>query len=88
MSKQTFFIFIQTELGQTYTVGLKVLKEVANVKEVSSISGKWDLLVKLEIDGREDVGRLINAQLAAIPGIRKTKTTVAYFVYDPEDVFF
>ena len=88
MSKQTFFIFVRTDLGKTYDVGMRVLKEVAGVREVSSISGKWDLLVKLEIDMREDVGKLINAQLAAIPGIRKTKTTVAYFVYDPEDVFF
>lgn len=88
MSKQTFFIFVRVELGQTYTVGRQVLKDVPYVKEVASISGKWDLLVKLEIDGREDVGELINTRLAGIPGIRQTKTMVAYAVYDKEDVFF
>ncbi len=58
------------------------------VKEVSSISGSWDLLVKIVIDTREDVGEQINERLAAIPGIRRTKTMVAYFVYDRDDVFF
>lgn len=87
-SKQTFFAFVKVDLGQTYAVGRQILKDVPYVKEVSSISGKWDLLVKLVIDGREDVGELINTKLAAIPGIRKTKTMVAYFVYDKDDVFF
>jgi DNA-binding Lrp family transcriptional regulator len=64
------------------------LHEVPYVKEVSSISGSWDLLVKIVIDTREDVGEQINERLAAIPGIRRTKTMVAYFVYDRDDVFF
>lgn len=88
MSKQTFFVFVRVELGQTYKVGRQILKDVPYVKEVSSVSGNWDLLVKVVIDGREDVGELINDKLAAVPGIRRTKTLVAYFVYDKDDVFF
>lgn len=85
---QTFFIFVSCARGQTYSVGRAILKEVPGVKEVSSISGKWDLLVKLAVDEARDVGELINERLAAIEGIRKTKTIVAYFVYNPEDVYF
>ena len=88
MSKQQFFVFAKCDVGKTYEVGRRIIKEVPHVKEVSSISGKWDLLIKIIIDDREDVGELINEKLASIPHIRRTKTVVAYFVYNPEDVFF
>ncbi len=87
-SRQTFFAFVRVDLGKTYEVGRRILSDVPYVKEVSSISGSWDLLVKIVIDTREDVGELINEKLAAIPGIKRTKTMVAYFVYDRDDVFF
>ncbi len=85
---QSFFIFISCERGQTNNVGRRIVKEVPGVKEVSSISGKWDLLVQLNVDERQNVGELVNDRLAAIDGIRKTKTLVSYYVYNPEDVFF
>ena len=88
MTVQTFFVFVGCAVGQTYKVGRAIARDVPCVKEVSSISGKWDLLVKLAIDTREDVGELVNDRLAAIEGIRRTKTIVAYHVYDPADVYF
>lgn len=86
--QQTFFAFVRVDLGKTYEVGRRILKDVPYVREVSSVSGSWDLLVKIVIDTREDVGELINEKLAAIPGIRRTKTMVAYFVYSHDDVYF
>lgn len=85
---QSFFIFVRCDRGQTYEVGRRIVRDVPGVKEVSSISGKWDLLVQLAVDDRQDVGELINERLAAIDGIKRTKTLVAYFVYNPDDVFF
>jgi DNA-binding Lrp family transcriptional regulator len=86
--QQQFFVFAQCARGATYRVGCRVIKEVPYVKDVSSISGKWDLLIKIVIDSREDVGELINDKLAAIEEIERTKTVVAYHVYDREDAFF
>ena len=88
VNRQTFFVFVRVDLGKTYDVGRRILREVPYVREVSSISGSWDLLVRIVIDTREDVGELINDKLSAIPGIRRTKTKVAYFVYNKDDVFF
>jgi DNA-binding Lrp family transcriptional regulator len=79
---------VRVDLGKTYELGRRILREVPYVREVSSISGSWDLLVRIVIDTREDVGELINDRLAAIPGIQRTKTQVAYFVYNRDDVFF
>jgi DNA-binding Lrp family transcriptional regulator len=85
---QSLFISVKCDRGQTYTVGRRILKEVPHVKEVSSISGKWDLLVQLRVPPGVDMGELINEKIAGIEGIRRTKTQIAYFVYNREDVFF
>ncbi len=85
---QIFYVFVKVGIGQTYTVGRKILADVPHVREVLSISGRWDLLVKIVIDTREDVGELINAKLAGVGGILDTETIVAYPVYDKGDVFF
>ncbi len=85
---QQFYVFVKCRIGQTYDVGRAILRDVPHVREVLSISGRWDLLVKIVIDTREDVGELINRKLAGVGDIQDTETFVAYPVYDREDVFF
>jgi DNA-binding Lrp family transcriptional regulator len=85
---QQFFVFVKCAVGQTYPVGRRILKDVPYVKEVFSVSGRWDLLVRIALDSREDVGELVNAKLAGVGGITDTETIVAYPVFDREDVFF
>jgi len=85
---QQFFVFVKCEIGQTYAVGRRILAEVPYVREVLSVSGRWDLLVRIVIDTREDVGELINQKLSGVGNITDTETIVAYPVYDREDVFF
>ena len=87
--RQRFYVFIQCEAGHTYEVG----KTIATLKkqyvaDVSSISGKWDLLLRIEIDTRKDVGREIVEILSGVDHVKRTKTIVAYPIYDPDDVFF
>lgn len=87
--KQRFYVFVQCEAGRTYEVGLAICKLGKQyVADVSSISGKWDLLLRIEIDTRKDVGKEIASILSGIEGIRRTKTIVAYPIYDPDDVYF
>lgn len=85
---QQFFVFVKVAVGQTYAVGRRILAQVPHVREVLSISGRWDLLVRIAIDERDDVGELVNARLAAVGDILDTETLVAYPVYDKADVFF
>lgn len=85
---QQFYVFVKCTVGRTYDVGRKILAEVPHVREVLSISGRWDLLVRIVIDAREDVGELIQARLAGVGDIQDTETIVAYHVYDRADVFF
>ena len=85
---QQFYVFAKVRIGQTYDVGRAILRDVPHVREVLSISGRWDLLVKIVIDTREDVGELINKRLAGVGDILATETIVAYPVFDKGDVYF
>jgi DNA-binding Lrp family transcriptional regulator len=85
---QQFFVFVKVKVGTTYEVGRRILSDVPHVREVLSISGRFDLLVRIVIDTREDVGELINQKLAGVGGILDTETIVAYPVYDKSDVYF
>ena len=87
--RQRFFIFVQCKPGKTYEVGLAIVgRKLPYIADVSSISGKWDLLIRAEIDNREDIGRQIGEELIEIGGIKRTKTVIGYGIVDPDEVFF
>ena len=48
--------------------------------ELYSTSGEYDLLMKLyvESDDLEDIGKLVNEKIAAIPGVLRSMTTLAF----------
>jgi DNA-binding Lrp family transcriptional regulator len=78
---QRFYIFIQCEPGKTYEVGLAIAeKHLPYVTEISSVSGEWDLLLRVAIDKRLDLGRVLAEQLLDVKGVMKTNTIGAYDV--------
>ncbi len=86
---QRFFVFLQTDLGKTYEVATALAKaKLKYVCDISSISGKWDILIRVEIDNRLDVGREVVGPIIGMGHVKKTKTVVAYYVYDPNYAYF
>lgn len=71
------FIFIKTELGKMEDVANKVI-EIQQVSEVYSISGAYDILVKVYVDSYEDFVKVIPGSMHAIPGIRETNTLITF----------
>lgn len=84
---QSFFVLVKCAPGSTYRVGEKVSK-FGLVTETHSISGEWDLLLRIEIDIRIDFGEKIEQMINEIGEIRITKTFIAYHIFDPDDIFF
>lgn len=83
---QRFFVFVQADPGKAHELGIVLAQsKIEHIKDISSISGKWDLLLRVEIDNRRDVSQDVIARMFRLPNIRKTKTVVAYAVYDPAD---
>ncbi|MEI7704495.1 MAG: Lrp/AsnC ligand binding domain-containing protein [Deltaproteobacteria bacterium] len=71
------FVLVKVELGRLEEVANAVM-EIDGVSEVHSITGPFDLLVKLYAPGYDDFGDLIPSRLQKVPGIRETETLLAF----------
>jgi len=61
--------------------GTEVANKIADVdsfSEAYSITGQYDLLVKLYVDEIDTVGRLIEREIHSIPHIRETFTILTF----------
>ena len=59
------------------------LMELEGVSEVHSITGPWDLIVKLYAPDYEAFGDVIPDQLQKVAGIRETETLLAFRAFKP-----
>jgi DNA-binding Lrp family transcriptional regulator len=71
------FVFIKCELGRVDTVANKIV-EVDGVSEVYSISGNYDLLVKVYVERYEDFANVVPQWIHPISGIRETSTLMTF----------
>ncbi len=76
------FVLVRCELGKVETVANAIM-ELEGVSEVHSITGPWDLLVKLYAESYDDFGDLIPDGLQRVPGIRDTETLLAFRAFKP-----
>ena len=71
------FVQLQCHPGKTYEVADAIWdREI--VSELYSTSGDFDLLMKLYIPEGADVGHFINENIANIPGISRSLTTLTF----------
>lgn len=71
------FVQIRCKPGTAYKVADEIaLREIHS--ELYSISGDYDLLMKMYVPKGEDVGRYINDNLLSIEGIERTHTTQTF----------
>ena len=71
------FIQLRCTPGKTYQVAEEIaLREIHS--ELHSTSGEYDLLMKLYIPERQEVGKYINDVLLDIPGIERSLTTLTF----------
>ncbi|MEL6508393.1 MAG: Lrp/AsnC ligand binding domain-containing protein [Pseudomonadota bacterium] len=71
------FVQIRCKPGTTYSVADEIMKREIH-SELHSISGEFDLLLKLYIADDMDIGLFINNQVANIPDIERTLTTLTF----------
>ena len=71
------FVQLQVLPGHTYEVADELFKrEVAS--ELYSTSGDYDLLMKIYIEDGVDIGKFINDNVANVPGIMRSLTTLTF----------
>ena len=72
-----FFVHIRCRPGTTYDVAAQIaLREIHS--ELYSISGDYDLLMKLYLPEGEDLGLFMNDNVLKIDGIERTHTTQTF----------
>jgi DNA-binding Lrp family transcriptional regulator len=71
------FVLVQCELGRLHEVANAIV-EIDGVSEVHSITGPFDLLVKIYAEDTDAFGDLIPNRLQKVPGVRATDTMLAF----------
>ena len=74
------YILIETEVGRTQAVGNAVRaiqSEHANVLAVDTVTGPFDVIVQLEADDLDLLGKCITDELQKIEGLQRTTPCLA-----------
>jgi len=71
------FVQLQCAPGKTYEVA-DALFEREIVSELYSTSGEYDLLMKIYVEAEDDIGKFINDNMANVPGISRSLTTLTF----------
>ncbi len=76
------FVLVKCQLGRLEEVA-NALMEIEGVSEIHSITGPWDLIVKLYAPDHDAFGDLIPDHIQKIDGIRNTETLLAFRAFKP-----
>lgn len=75
---QTLFVMIKCDLGRAYDVADAAVQDIDAVSEVYSISGQYDLLMKIYLDDGDDIGRFVTKHVQTLDGVRDSFTLIAH----------
>lgn len=85
--KQQFFVLVECTPGKAYDVANLILTmSPPTVSAVYSISGVWDLLLRVEYDAGKNFGEAVSRICQDVPNIVNTHTLVGYPIWDGEDI--
>ena len=74
------FVQLRCVPGETYQVADELFdREIAS--ELYSTSGEYDLLLKIYIPDDVDIGKFINDNVANVPGIVRSLTTLTFTAF-------
>ena len=75
---QTIFVMVKCELGRSYEVADAAVQSIAEVSEVYSVSGQYDLIMKFHLDAGVDIGRFVNSAVQTLPGVKDSFTLITF----------
>jgi DNA-binding Lrp family transcriptional regulator len=78
-------VLIEAEREAIQTLGGQ-LADVEGVGEAYSVTGEWDFVAIVRVRAPEEVPQVVTQRFAAIPGIRRTHTMVAFEVFSQHDL--
>ena len=81
----TAVVLIHVEIGKANQVG-DALADLPGVAEVYSVAGDYDLVAIIRVQVYEHLADLVVEKISKVPGIRSTKTLMAFRMYSRHDL--
>lgn len=78
-------VLIRAERAHVSAAG-QAIAEIEGVAEVYSVSGDWDLVAIVRVPAWEQIAEVVADKLAAIDGIERTHTLMAFRIYSKQDM--
>jgi DNA-binding Lrp family transcriptional regulator len=78
-------VLIEAEREAISTLGGQ-LADIAGVAEAYSVTGEWDFVAMLRVRNPEEVAEVVTGRFAALAGVRRTHTMVAFEVFSQHDL--
>ena len=70
------FVLIETVVGKTKEV-CTALQKLEGIKSVDAVTGPYDIIVTIEGDDLNAIGKLVAGKIHATPGIFRTVTCLS-----------
>jgi len=74
------YILVETEVGRTQAVG-RAMRDLsptlARVIAVDTVTGPFDVIVQLEADDLDLLGKCITEDIQRVPGVQRTTTCLS-----------
>ena len=74
MVVRAIFVMIKCEMGQAYRVAREMADSIAELSEMHSISGQYDLLGKFYLEPEQDIGLFVVERVQSVAGVKDTYT--------------
>jgi DNA-binding Lrp family transcriptional regulator len=78
-------VLIEAEREAISSLG-GALADIQGVAEAYSVTGEWDFVAMLRVRNPEEVAEVVTGRFAALAGVRRTHTMVAFEVFSQHDL--
>jgi len=78
-------VLIEAERSALPTLGGE-LADIEGVAEAYSVTGEWDFVAILRLREPEQLAEVVTGRIARLPGVRRTRTMVAFEAYSRHDL--
>ena len=75
---RAIFVQMKCEMGKAYQVAQRAVDTIAELSEIYSTSGQYDLLGKFYLDAGQDTGLFVTEKLQTLPGVADTYTLITF----------
>ena len=74
------YVLVETEVGRTQAVGdalRHVRSQFGKISSVDTVTGPYDVIVQVEADDLDRLGKTITQEVATVPGVQRTTTCLS-----------